>query len=80
MDKCLTWYECQDECTASSQMVLKNVRDLAAQKCFSNAKQLTLDTYFHSENLLICIHYTVKLDVCEDLLYTYLVNKNKTQR
>ena len=43
MDKCLTWYEYQDECTAPSLMVLENVRDLAAQKRFSNAKQLTLD-------------------------------------
>ena len=48
MDKCLTWYECQDECTAPSLMVLKNVRDLAAQKRFSNAKQLTLDSYFYT--------------------------------
>ena len=44
----LAWYECQDECTAPSLMVLKNVRDLAARKRFSNAKQLTLDSYFHS--------------------------------
>ena len=39
IDKCLTWYEC---------MVLKNVRDLAPQKHFSNAKQLTLDSYFYT--------------------------------
>ena len=70
MDKCLTWCKCQDE---------YSVRDLAAQKHFSIAKQLTLDTYFHSENLFICIHCTVKLDICEDLLYTYLVDKNKSQ-
>ena len=51
LDKCLSWYECQDECTAPSLMVLKNVRDLAAQKRFTNAKQLTLDSYFHSTSL-----------------------------
>ena len=71
MDKYLTWYECQDECTASSLMVLNNVRDLAAQKHFSNAKQLTLDTYVRTFISKTCIHCTVKLDVCEDLLYTY---------
>ena len=48
MDKYLTMYKCQDEWTAPSLMVLKNFRDLAAQKRFSNAKQLTLRTYFHS--------------------------------
>ena len=48
MDKCLTRYECKDECTAPSLMVLKNVRDLAAQKRFSNAKQLTLDSCFYT--------------------------------
>ena len=48
MDKCVMWYECQHECTAPSLMLLKNVRDLAAQKHFSNAKQLTLDSYFYT--------------------------------
>ena len=59
MDKYLTWCECQDECTAPSLMVLKNVRDLAAQKHFSNAKQLTLGTYFHSTPKTYLYVYTV---------------------
>ena len=57
--KYLTRYKCQDECTAPSLMVLKNVRDLAAQKRFSNAKQLTLGTYFHSTPKTYLYVYTV---------------------
>ena len=36
LDKCLLWYERQDECTATSLLLLKRVRDLAAAKRFAN--------------------------------------------
>jgi len=44
-DQALLYRKEAKTCTAPSQMVLKNVKDLAAQKCFSNAKQITLDTF-----------------------------------
>ena len=47
LDKCLLWYERQDECTATSLLLLKRVRDLAASKRFANLKQLTLDSFLN---------------------------------
>jgi len=44
-DKCLLWYEQQPESTATSVLLLKRLRDLAATKRFTNLKQLTLDSY-----------------------------------
>ena len=44
LDKCILWYERQDECTATSLLLLKHVRDLAATKRFAKLKQLTLDS------------------------------------
>lgn len=38
LDRCLLWYERQDECTATSLLLLKRVRDLAAAKRFANLK------------------------------------------
>ena len=46
LDKCLLWYERQGECTPTSLMLLKRVRDLAATKRFANLKQLKLDSFF----------------------------------
>lgn len=46
LDKCLLWYERQGECTPTSLMLLKRVRDLAATKRFANLKQLKLDLFF----------------------------------
>lgn len=42
LDKCLVWYEQQKESMATSLLMLKNIRDLAATKRYSNLKQLTL--------------------------------------
>ena len=45
LDKCITWYERQDECTSTSLLLTKRVRNLAAAKRFANLKQLTLDSF-----------------------------------
>ena len=45
LDKCLMWYERQDESTSTSLLLLKRVRDLAATKHFLELKQLTLDSF-----------------------------------
>ena len=45
LDKCITWYERQDECTSTSLLLIKRVRNLAAAKRFANLKQLTLDSF-----------------------------------
>ena len=47
LDRCLLWYERQDECTATSLLLLKRVRDLAAAKRFANLKQLTLHAFLN---------------------------------
>ena len=47
LNKCLLWYERQEECTATSLLLLKRVRDLAASKRFANLKQLTLDSFLN---------------------------------
>ena len=46
LDNCLLWYERQEESTASSLLLLKRIRDLAATKRFTNLKQLTIDSFF----------------------------------
>ena len=45
-DKCLIWYERQDESTSTSLLLLKRTRDLAATKCLSNLKQMNLNSFF----------------------------------
>ena len=45
LDKCLLWYERQDESTSTSLLLLKQLRDLAAAKRYANLKQLTLDSF-----------------------------------
>ena len=40
LDKCLLWYEGQEESTATSTILLKKIKDLAAFKSYSNLKQL----------------------------------------
>ena len=45
LDRCLLWYERQEESTATSLIVMKRVRDLAAAKRFTNLKQLKLDSF-----------------------------------
>ena len=47
LDRCLLWYERQDECTATSLLLWKRVRDLAATKLFANLKQLTLHAFLN---------------------------------
>ena len=32
LDDCLRWYECQDEATATSILLLKRIKDLACKK------------------------------------------------
>ena len=50
LDKCLLWYERQEECTSTSLLLLKLVRDLAATKRFLKLKQLKLDSFLaHSQ-------------------------------
>lgn len=46
LDKCLLWYERQEESTSTSLLLLKRIRDLAATKHFSNLKQSKLDFFF----------------------------------
>ena len=47
LDKCLLKYEQQPESTATSVLLLKRVRDLAATQPFTSLKQTTLDAYFN---------------------------------
>lgn len=57
LDKCMVWYEQQNESTALSLLLLKKIRDLAATKRYSNMKRLTLfsfTTFFAILILLIC--------------------------
>ena len=46
LDKCLLWYERQNECTSTSLLLLKQLGDLAAAKRYANLKQVTLDSFF----------------------------------
>ena len=46
LDKCLLWYEQQEESTAPLLLKLKSIRDLAATKHCSNLKQMTSHSYF----------------------------------
>ena len=55
LDKCLLCYERQEECNSTSLLLLKNIRDLAATKrylaatkCYSNLKQLTLQSFVNN--------------------------------
>ena len=48
LDKCLLWYERQEECNSTSLLLLKNIRDLAATKRYSNLKQLTLQSFVNN--------------------------------
>lgn len=45
LDRCLLWYERQDESTSTSLLLLKRIRNLAAIKRFTNLKQLKLDSF-----------------------------------
>ena len=45
LDKCLLWYERQDESTSTSLLLLKHANDLAATKRFLRLKQLKLDSF-----------------------------------
>ena len=47
LNRCLLWYERLDGCTATSLLLLKRVRDLAAATCFANLKQLTLHAFLN---------------------------------
>ena len=47
LDQCVSWYEQQEECTATSVMLLKEIRDLAARKRYRSLKQTTLDNFLH---------------------------------
>ena len=47
LDKCLVWYERQEESTSTSLLLLKLIRDLAANKRYTNLKQLKLDSFFN---------------------------------
>ena len=47
LNRYLLWYERLDECTATSLLLLKRVRDLAAAICFANLKQLTLHAFLN---------------------------------
>ena len=46
LDKCLLWYERQEDSTSTSLLLLKRIRDLAATKRFTNLKQLKLDSFY----------------------------------
>ena len=46
LDKCLLLYEQQEESTATSTILLKKIRDLAASKRYNNLKQLKLQSFF----------------------------------
>ena len=48
LEQCLKWYEHQDEATASSLLLLKRIRDLAASKRYKNLKQLTLTSFIQA--------------------------------
>ena len=50
LDQCMKWYERQEEATASSLLLLKRVRDLAAGKRYKNLKQLTLSSFFQASH------------------------------
>lgn len=45
LEQCLTWYENQPEATATSLMLLKQIRDLAVTKRWQNLKQSTLRSF-----------------------------------
>ena len=47
LEQCLKWYESQEEATAPALLLLKRIRDLAANKRYKNLKQLTL-SFMHS--------------------------------
>ena len=47
LDKCLVWYERQEESTSTSLLLLKRIRDLAANKRYTNLKELKLDSFFN---------------------------------
>ena len=46
LDKCIRWFEHQEESTPSSLLLLKRIRDLATKKRYSQLKQLRLDSFF----------------------------------
>ena len=50
LDKCLAWYERQDESTPTTLLLLKNIRDLAATKRFMNLKQVKLDSFLNNSS------------------------------
>ena len=50
LEQCLKWYEQQDEATASSLLLLKRIRDLAANKRYKNLKQLTLSSFVQASH------------------------------
>ena len=48
LDKCLLWYERQQESTPTSALLLKKIRDLAASKRYANLKQRTIQSFASS--------------------------------
>lgn len=46
MEKCMLWYEKQDESTATSLMLLKRVKDLAIKKRYTQLKQTKIHSFF----------------------------------
>ena len=46
LDKCMRWFEQQQESTPSSLLLLKRIRDLATSKRYSHLKQLKLTSFF----------------------------------
>ena len=47
LDKCLVWYERQEESTSTTLLLLKHIRDLVANKCYTNLKQQKLYFFFN---------------------------------
>ena len=48
-EKCLRWYEQQQEATPTALMVLKGARDLACKKRLNNLKQSTLGYFIQKQ-------------------------------
>ncbi len=50
LDKCLLWYEQQQESTPTSALLLKQIRDLAVIKRNASLKQMTLKSFIINNN------------------------------
>ena len=60
-DKCVRWFEHQEESTPSSMLLLKRIRDLAIKKRYSQLRQLRLDSFSDNLNVLYYCTY-IQLD------------------